>query len=45
MATSSGLLGAAVVADIGPQWAESEPFCVTQGADLKAVRSLVMSPL
>lgn len=45
MATSSGLLGAAVVGDISPQWAESEPFCVTHGADLKSVRSLVTNPL
>ena len=45
MATSNGLLGAAVVGDISPQWADSEPYCVTHGADLKSVRSLVMNSL
>ena len=45
MATSSGLLGAAVVAaDISPQWAESEPFCISDGAELTSVRSEVVPP-
>ena len=44
MATSSGLLGAAIIAgNIAPQWAESEPFCITDGADLKSVRSEVVT--
>ena len=44
MVTSSGLLGAALIAgDIAPQWAESEPFCITDGAQLKSVRSEVVT--